>query len=121
MVRNAHANAHGAGGHIMALENELPCAKYLRLRRQYFQVLLGGVAFFAVGWLLTTAPALQPYIGLPLVAFGVSVIWSAITWMRILFWPCPRCGKSFVLGGWSSVPTNSCKHCGLNAYASTSE
>jgi urea transporter len=42
-------------------------------------------------------------------------IWfkAVATWIRIRRWPCPRCGKPFVVASWSTVLTNECKHCDL--------
>jgi hypothetical protein len=39
--------------------------------------------------------------------FGLYVV----QWYRLLTWPCPRCGRSFVFSWLNGWPTNRCKHC----------
>lgn len=97
------------------------CSSYLVLRRRYWSsVILGmtlGLGAFVVTSLVPWAPVVGPvtFLGfIPCVGFLVK---AAITWVRILRWPCPRCSKSFVLAWYSSWPANQCKHCGLSMHS----
>lgn len=98
----------------------LAAAEYRRLRRRYWQFFLGAAVSLAI-------------FGLPLIAYGdrmhqgyvvvlgtltavLGVIgWTGalVTWAVLLNWPCPSCGKRFILSWTSSWPTDRCKHCGL--------
>lgn len=89
---------------------------YVRLRRLFFSLLPCGFAAIAMGgfgsFLLPASVGfILGFVGV--VAFVMVWITSAITWIRILLWPCPRCSKSFVFSWWSTWPTDQCKNCGL--------
>ena len=43
--------------------------------------------------------------------FGTAAI---VTWLELLNWRCPRCGKRFVVSAVDNIPTDECKHCGLD-------
>ncbi len=47
-------------------------------------------------------------------ATGVFIVAAGLAWLTLLHWPCPRCGKRFILGRGNNFPTNRCKHCGLD-------
>ena len=99
----------------------LAAAEYWRLRRRYWQFFLGAAVSFVI-------------FGLPLIAYGdrmhqvyvvvlgmltavLGVIgWTGalVTWAVLFNWPCPSCGKRFILSRTSSWPTDYCKHCGLD-------
>jgi hypothetical protein len=100
----------------------LVCAgeEYRRLRRRYFQFFLGGVMSFAVfaGPLIAYGDnlhrAVVGVLGALTAVFGV-ICWGGgwATWITLMNWRCPRCGKRFILSFSNSLPTNNCKHCGL--------
>ena len=103
-----------------------PCEPYLRLRRRYFLLFFSFPALLGVISLL--ANYAKPYLpgpvyGVAMIAGGIALvtIWvkALVTWFRILRWPCPLCGKSFVFAWWSTIPTNYCQHCGFRADEST--
>ena len=53
--------------------------------------------------------------------YAVGGLWIAalvIAWLRLGFFPCPRCAKSFSSTWWYSNPlATSCVHCGFPKWA----
>jgi hypothetical protein len=44
----------------------------------------------------------------------VLIVVSLFSAMRVLFWPCPRCGNAFHFrAGWKSYFASRCLHCSL--------
>ena len=78
--------------------------------------------------------ALFTVIGTPVMAFGdrmhhdLRSVWgsvlalttgtcwivSAVSWLMLMAFRCPRCGNHFMWSAGTSWPTNQCKHCGLD-------
>jgi DNA-directed RNA polymerase subunit RPC12/RpoP len=97
--------------------------EYGQLRRRLLLFFLCGcVSFVAFGLpLLVAADRLPPWLRTTLgvaaaVTGGVSWIGCMSTWLILLYWKCPRCGKRFILSSGSSFPTNFCKHCRLDLF-----
>jgi hypothetical protein len=51
-----------------------------------------------------------------LLALGFLTCWAvgSATWIWLLRFRCPRCGKRFIVTWWSSWPSDRCKHCALD-------
>ena len=112
-------------GEVEANELVDAARQYTRLRRRYWQFLLGGLAVLAVLAVLgaTLLNALDPQfhptlrgilICLLALAFLVCWVGSVVAWHSLMRFRCPRCGKRFVLSWSNSWPTAACKHCGLH-------
>jgi hypothetical protein len=94
--------------------------RYTVLRRCYWRFALGGVILLALlGALLNVlSPRFDPVVCLilivPLVA-GFLTCWVGClaTWLALMRFRCPGCGKRFLLSCSSSWPTAACKHCCL--------
>jgi hypothetical protein len=100
--------------------------EYGRLRRRFWRLFLCGVASFAAfGLPMILAgermpPALRGTFGAATALTGlVCWIGAVSTWLMLLNWRCPRCGKRFLLSSTSSWPTGVCKHCGLDLSSAT--
>jgi hypothetical protein len=90
--------------------------RYTGLRRRYWRSALGVALMMAVmtlaGALLRQAP--HPYdklIFLLLLCYIACFIRCVFLWFSLLRFPCPRCGKRFILDTGSSWPGPECKHC----------
>lgn len=95
--------------------------RYTDLRRRFWRFFLGGFALLAVLCIPLFAfgenldPAVKFVLGM-LLTIGFLTCWtgSLITWLSLLSFRCPRCGKRFLLSWASSWPTSNCKHCSLH-------
>jgi hypothetical protein len=98
------------------------CEEYVRLRRRYWALQFGAFAAFGLLFLVASIKTKLPGVVATILTSGSAIAFVVITFKglaasyRILFWPCPRCGRSFVWGLLSRWPGDNCKHCGFSIY-----
>lgn len=95
--------------------------RYATLRRWWWQSFLAmpviwvvlTVSLVALGsW---SSPVVRAALtGAGTAGFFGSWVIALVSWLRLLRFRCPRCGGRFLLSWWSSWPTSTCKHCGLD-------
>jgi hypothetical protein len=91
-------------------------AQFYSLRRRYWLFIVGFMIFGVLQILfINFAPEKLFHwllaVTLPLIL--ASWAGAMFTWIVVLNWKCPRCGKRFILSWWNSWPGKRCKHCGL--------
>jgi len=113
----------------LAAENLIPSdaryhaamVEYARLRRRWWRFFLLAIGFAVLGAPVFFVDRAEGYVRwlavVGNVLSGGFVIAACVSWFALLKWPCPRCGKRFILGVNDSLPTDECKHCGLNLAA----
>ncbi len=88
----------------------------------YWLVLLSYLPLMATLWLIASliqknvSQAVQYEIVIGgFLAFGAVWYWVGLRWV---FWPCPRCGKTYSFKfPWGNVLRRKCAHCGLEKWA----
>lgn len=93
------------------------CEPYIQLRARYVRawIRMIGSSLLAMLCLLIPSESIKGTVFVVCITvFVASWVQALVSWFRILRWPCPRCGKSFVWGGLSTWPTDHCKHCQLS-------
>jgi predicted RNA-binding Zn-ribbon protein involved in translation (DUF1610 family) len=88
--------------------------RYTSLRRWSWRFTLGFMALWGVGALFGSL--LGKYAALLSLFPGLTTCWVGVlvTSLSLTRFPCPRCGKRFILAWWCSWLTYRCMHCGLD-------
>jgi hypothetical protein len=94
--------------------------RYSRLRRRYGRsmVCFAGLIVLSVIFMpmaQSAGPLIRGVVGFVTAIGGISIwVYGTVAWFALLNFRCPRCGKRFMLSWISSLPTDRCKHCGLD-------
>jgi len=102
-----------------AAQREYSWDEFRKLRRGWLLLLALYIPVgISVGWLsLRLFESAKP-------AFGLAIAWMValgIQGFRLIFWPCPRCGKPFLMPWGVFTIKRRCSHCGLKKWSRTAE
>lgn len=97
--------------------------EYRRRRRAFLLTLLVLPLWLVPGGTIEHVLASYGYKANSLVTFAVAVLppmaCVVVAYLRLMFWPCPHCGRSFHVSWWDgNVFARRCVHCGLPKWAS---